>query len=317
MRSASWTSTHRWPPTPSTWRAFAVASSRSWRSNASARLAREHLARAEAEQANVVRDALLVRVCHDLRTPLNTIMGWAHILRTSSPASATVARGLETIARNAEVQTQLLEDVLDASRAMARSLRLETDDVDFVVVIQAAIDAIRPEAEARGVQLGMVMDLEARLVTGDTRRLRQAVSHLLANAVRVTPSGGRVDVRLERAGDQANLTVRDGGRAVAPDVLPVASDPLRPAGIAISQPPGFSLDLWIVRHLVELHGGSVEAESAGDGEGTSITARLPLAGSRGRAKPLALASTYGREPGRDRRGCLAAPPGERGDLGRR
>jgi signal transduction histidine kinase/ActR/RegA family two-component response regulator len=241
-------------------------------------LTREHTARAEAETANPMKDEFLATVSHELRTPLNAILGWSHILRSGKPDEATVARGVEVIERNAQTQAQLIEDILDASRVITGSLRLNRGPVDLATVINAAADSVRLGAEAKGIQLAVILDPAARHITGDARRLQQVVWNLLANAIKFTASGGRVEVRLQRAGGQAQITVTDTGEGVAAEFLPFIFDRFRQADATITRRHGgLGLGLAIVRNLVELHEGSVQAESAGEGYGASFIVRLPLA----------------------------------------
>jgi hypothetical protein len=241
-------------------------------------LTREHTARAEAETANRMKDEFLATVSHELRTPLNAILGWSHILRWGKPDEATVARGVEVIERNAQTQAQLIEDILDASRVITGSLRLNRGPVDLATVINAAADAVRLGADAKGIQLAVILDPAARHLQGDASRLQQVVWNLLSNAIKFTASGGRVEIRLEQAGGQAQITVTDTGEGVAAEFLPFIFDRFRQADSTITRRHGgLGLGLAIVRNLVELHHGSVEAVSAGAGYGASFIVRLPLA----------------------------------------
>jgi signal transduction histidine kinase/ActR/RegA family two-component response regulator len=241
-------------------------------------LTREHTARAEAETANRMKDEFLATVSHELRTPLNAILGWAHILRWGKPDEATVARGVEVIERNAQSQAQLIEDILDASRVITGSLRLNRGPVDLATVINAAADSVRLGSETKGIQLAVILDPAARHLIGDASRLQQVVWNLLANAIKFTASGGRVEVRLQRAGGQAQITVTDTGEGVSAEFLPFIFDRFRQADATITRRHGgLGLGLAIVRNLVELHEGSVQAESAGEGYGASFIVRLPLA----------------------------------------
>jgi len=243
-------------------------------------LAREHIARAEAETANRMKDAFLATVSHELRTPLNAILGWSHILRGGKLDEATVARGVEVIERNAQTQAQLIEDILDASRVITGSLRLNRGPVDLSTVINAATDSVRLSAETKGIHLAVMLDPAARHVAGDASRLQQVVWNLLANAIKFTASGGRVEVRLQREGGRARITVTDTGEGVAAEFLPFIFDRFRQADSTITRRHGgLGLGLAIVRHLVELHEGTVQAESAGEGYGSSFIVRLPLAAS--------------------------------------
>jgi signal transduction histidine kinase/ActR/RegA family two-component response regulator len=241
-------------------------------------LTREHTARAEAESANRMKDEFLATVSHELRTPLNAILGWSHILRRGKPDEATVARGVEVIERNAQTQAQLIEDILDASRVITGSLRLNRGPVDLATVINAAADSVRLGAEAKGIHLAVVLDPAARHLAGDASRLQQVVWNLLSNAVKFTAAGGRVEARLQRVDGQTQITVTDTGEGVSADFLPFIFDRFRQADSTITRRHGgLGLGLAIVRTLVELHEGSVQAESAGEGYGTSFVVRLPLA----------------------------------------
>ena len=229
-------------------------------------LTREHTARAEAETANRMKDEFLATVSHELRTPLNAILGWSHILRWGKPDETTVARGVEVIERNAQTQAQLIEDILDASRVVTGRLRLNRGPVDLATVIKAAADSVRPGAEAKGIQLAVILDPAARRIHGDASRLQQVVWNLLANAIKFTAAGGRVEVRLERAGGQAEITVADTGEGIAPEFLPFIFDRFRQADATITRRHGgLGLGLAIVRHLVELHEGTRPGGERGRG----------------------------------------------------
>jgi signal transduction histidine kinase/ActR/RegA family two-component response regulator len=241
-------------------------------------LAREHTARADAEMANRMKDEFLATVSHELRTPLNAILGWAHILRGGKLDETTIARGIEVIERNAQTQAQLIEDILDASRVITGSLRLNRGAVDLAAVINAAIESVRLGAEAKGLQLAVILDPAARYLTGDASRLQQVVWNLLANAIKFTASGGRVEARLDRVDGQARIKVTDTGEGVPAEFLPFIFDRFRQADSTITRRHGgLGLGLAIVRHLVELHSGTVQAESAGEGYGSSFIVWLPLA----------------------------------------
>jgi signal transduction histidine kinase/CheY-like chemotaxis protein len=249
-------------------------------------LVREHIARAEAETANRMKDEFLATISHELRTPLNAIIGWAHLLRHDMLDAATMARGIETIERNAKSQAQLIEDILDVSSVITGKLRLNIGAVDAASVINAAIDAVQLAADSKGIQLEVTLDPSARHVSGDASRLQQIVWNLLSNAIKFTPSGGRVRVQLERAGNtDVQLKVSDTGQGIRPEFLPFVFDRFRQAdATSTRRHGGLGLGLAIVRHLVELHGGTVQAESPGEGRGATFTITLPLAPSRERAK---------------------------------
>jgi signal transduction histidine kinase len=241
-------------------------------------LAREREARAEAEEANRLKDEFLATVSHELRTPLTAIIGWSHMLRHAGLDEATGRRGLETIERNAKVQAQLVEDILDVSRIITGKLRLNTAPVDLASVVGAAVESVQLAAESKGIRLEVTLDPSARRVSGDAGRLQQVVWNLLSNAIKFTDAGGRVGVCLRPAGPDAELSVCDDGCGVSPEFLPHVFERFRQAdGSTTRRHGGLGLGLAIARHLVELHGGMVTATSPGDGLGTTFTVRLPLA----------------------------------------
>lgn len=249
-----------------------------------ASLAREQMARAEAETANRMKDEFLATVSHELRTPLNAIIGWSHLLRSGRIDEPTASRAVETIERNARAQAHLIEDILDVSRVITGKLRLNTGPVDVASVINAAIDSVQLAADSKSIQLAVTLDPSARRVSGDASRLQQVVWNLLSNAIKFTPPGGRVEVRLEHAPFSAQISVIDTGPGITPDFLPFIFDRFRQAdGTSTRRHGGLGLGLAIVRHLVELHGGTVHADSRGEGLGATFTIRLPLAPSNERA----------------------------------
>ena len=240
-------------------------------------LAREQVARAEAEAANRTKDEFLATVSHELRTPLNAILGWARLLRTAKFDQETTTRALDTIERNAKSQAQLIEDLLDVSRIISGKLRLSVVQVDLHTIIEAAIDTMRPAAEAKGVRLQPVLDPNPGLVSGDPDRLQQIFWNLISNAVKFTSRGGRIQVNLQRINSHVEITVSDTGKGISPEFLPYVFDRFRQADSRITRMQGgLGLGLAIVRHLVELHGGTAEALSAGEGQGSTFIVRLPL-----------------------------------------
>jgi signal transduction histidine kinase/ActR/RegA family two-component response regulator len=240
-------------------------------------LIQEQMARTEAEHANCLKDEFLATVSHELRTPLHAVLGWTHMLRSGTLDAATAARAIETIERNAKSQAQLVEDILDVSRVITGKLRLNIGPVDIASVINAAIDSIQLAAESKDIQLEVTFDPSARRVSGDSSRLQQVVWNLLSNAIKFTPAGGRVQVRLERAAEYAQIKVSDTGEGIHQDFLPFIFDRFRQGdGTSTRKHGGLGLGLAIVRHLVELHGGTVEAASPGEGSGTTFTIKLPL-----------------------------------------
>ncbi len=244
-----------------------------------ARLYRDaELARAHAEAANRVKDEFLATMSHELRAPLTAILGWAWTLRRAGFDSGTTARALEAIERNARVQVQIIDDLLDVSRIIMGKLRLEIRRLELPAVIRAALDTVRPAAKAKGIRLECVLDPGVGAVAGDPDRLRQVVWNLLANAVKFTPADGRVTVRLECAAGQARITVWDTGTGISPEFIPYIFERFRQADSTAARAyGGLGLGLAIVRHLVELHGGTVTASSPGEGRGASFTVTLPLA----------------------------------------
>jgi signal transduction histidine kinase/ActR/RegA family two-component response regulator len=249
-----------------------------------AALVREQMARSEAQVANRMKDEFLATVSHELRTPLNAIIGWSHLLRSGRLDAATIARGVETIDRNAKSQAQLIEDILDVSRMITGKLKLANEPVDLSAVINAAIDSVQLAADAKDIHLAVTLDPSARHTIGDSNRLQQVVWNLLANAIKFTPEGGHIDVRVERAGRFARLCVSDSGQGFSPEFLPFIFDRFRQAdGTSTREHGGLGLGLSIVRQLVELHGGTVKAQSDGAGKGATFIIKLPLAPSNKRS----------------------------------
>jgi len=229
-----------------------------------------------AETATRARDEFLASVSHELRTPLTSIVGWIQLLREEKDP-VNIAEGLETIERNARAQSRLIEDILDFSRINAGKLRLDVHPIELIDIIGAAIEVVRPAADAKGVTLESVLDPSSGLVSGDADRLQQVAWNLLSNAVKFTPRGGRVQVRLQRVTSHSELTVSDTGEGISRDFLPFVFDRFSQADSTSSRKHGgLGLGLGIVRHLVELHGGTVQAFSSGLGNGSTFVVRLPL-----------------------------------------
>jgi signal transduction histidine kinase/CheY-like chemotaxis protein len=279
------------------------------RASAAIENARLHLASQEAirraeeairlsEQANRAKDEFLGIVSHELRTPLNAILGWSQLLRGDKiPDPAMVAKGLTVIERNSRAQVKLIEDILDVSRIISGKLRLELRPMDLDHVLRAAVEVIRPAADAKGVDL-RVEDGAGATVLGDPDRLQQAVWNLLSNAVKFTPSGGRVAVRLARAGRNARVLVTDSGRGIDTDFLPYVFERFRQADTSTTRRyGGLGLGLAIVRHVVELHGGSVRAESEGEGRGSAFTVKLPLYEGGDHAREIGVRAMRDTDPG--------------------
>ncbi len=330
---------------------------------ARAQIIREQVARQQAEAANRMKDEFLATLSHELRTPLNSVLGWARLLRTRSFDEATVARALETIERNAKAQSQLIEDILDVSRIIRGKLQLNLRPLNLVPIIEAAIDSVRPTAEAKSLQLQYIFDLSVGqvtdnclpvhssedkplslssdgstppnpslkngetlaqeicdckgspspnsfmrkggsltggiLVNGDPDRLQQIVWNLVSNAIKFTPEGGTIEVSCLRTGSHAQIQVSDTGIGINPDFLPHVFDRFRQADSTTTRSHGgLGLGLAIVRHLVELHGGTVSADSKGEGQGATFTVELLLWHSgqeQGNSKPLEQSSLE--EPG--------------------
>jgi hypothetical protein len=234
-------------------------------------------ARAKAEQAGRTKDEFLAVASHELRTPLNAILGWAQILRGGSVDPSGFMRGLETIERNAKVQVRLIDDILDGSRIITGKLHLEIRALDLNAVVEAAVEAVRPSASARNIAISIELEPAAAHIKGDPDRLQQVVWNLMNNAIKFTPKGGRVDVRARRAGTHIELSVSDTGRGIAPEFLPHVFERFRQADASSTrQHGGLGLGLALVRHLVEAHGGTARAESAGEGQGAAFTLTLPV-----------------------------------------
>ena len=240
-------------------------------------LAREQTARAEAEAANRAKDEFLTILSHELRTPLNAVYGWARMLRSRQLDEAASARALEAIDRNANAQVRLIDDLLDVSRVITGKMRLDVRPVDLPAVVDAALDAVRPAAEAKGIRLQSVLDPRSGPMTGDPNRLQQVVWNLLINAVKFTAKGGQVQVHLQRVASHVEIVVSDTGRGIAPDLLPFVFDRFRQQDSSSTRAStGLGLGLALVKHFVELHGGSVAAQSPGEGQGATFTVKLPV-----------------------------------------
>ena len=244
----------------------------------------EQQARQEAEAVNRAKDEFLATLSHELRSPLNAILGWAQVLRSAQHDADTMNRALEIITRNAKQQARLIEDLLDLSAIASGRLRLSTGPVNLETVLGAALETIRPEAESSGVVLRAFLASLEGTVLGDSERLQQVFWNLLSNAVKFTARGGAVDLRLERVDSSAVVIVSDTGIGIRADVLPVIFERFRQADGSIARAHGgLGLGLAIVKELVELHGGTVEAASPGEGRGAVFTVTLPL--TRQRARP--------------------------------
>jgi PAS domain S-box-containing protein len=235
-------------------------------------------ARADAEAANRLKDDFLATLSHELRTPLNAMLGWARILSAGPVGPEDLQEGLAAIDRNAKIQTQIVEDLLDISRVISGNLRLDVQRVNLLEVIIAAMAAVMPAAEAKGVQVKKVLDPLAGQVSGDPARLQQVVWNLLSNAVKFTPKAGRVQVLLERVNSHVELSVSDSGIGIKPEFLPHVFDRFRQEDSSTTRRHGgLGLGLAIVKQLTELHGGSVRAKSPGEGQGSTFVVSLPIA----------------------------------------
>ena len=237
----------------------------------------EQLARAEAEAANRIKDEFLAVLSHELRSPLNPILGWAKLLQSRKFDEKALKKALQTIERNAKLQAQLIEDLLDVSRILQGKLNLNMIPVNLASTIEATMETVRLAAEAKAIQIEMMLDRTVGKVLGDSARLQQVLWNLLLNAVKFTPTGGQVNVRLECIDAQAQITVSDTGKGIDPDFLPHVFDYFRQGDSTTTRKfGGLGLGLAIARHLVEMHGGTVGAQSLGEDKGASFTVSLPL-----------------------------------------
>lgn len=240
------------------------------------RLAREQEARVQAEAANRAKDQFIAMVSHELRNPLNAVLGWVTLLSSGRLDAATQTRAIEVIERNARAQARLIDDLLDIGRIVAGNLRLDRQPADLASIVERSIDTLQPAASAKGIHIKASLEGAPR-VLGDASRLQQIVSNLLSNAVKFTPEEGQVDVGLGLAEGKARITVRDTGRGIPAELLPQIFEPFRQGeGRPSERQEGLGLGLAITRHLVEQHGGTIEVESPGEGMGAVFTVDLPL-----------------------------------------
>ncbi len=231
----------------------------------------------QAEESSRLKEEFLATISHELRTPLSAVLGWTRMLRMGQLSDEDRSKALDTIERNARAQAQLIDDLLDVSRIVTGKLRMDVRPSDPNSFIDAAVEAVRPAAEAKGVRVQKVIDTGAVAVPGDPVRLQQVVWNLLSNAIKFTPRGGRVQIRSERVNSHLEIIVTDTGQGITPDFLPHVFDRFRQADQKTSrQHGGMGLGLSIVRHLVELHGGTVRAASDGVGQGATFTVMLPI-----------------------------------------
>ncbi|MHC5766966.1 MAG: ATP-binding protein [Nostoc sp.] len=237
----------------------------------------EQAARTEAERANRIKDEFLAVLSHELRSPLNPILGWARLLQTREFDAVALKKAIATIERNAQLQAQLIEDLLDVSRILQGKLNLKMLPVNLVLVIEGGLETVRLAAEAKNIQIQTMLDASFGKVLGDSSRLQQVIWNLLSNAVKFTPEGGKIDIQLECVDAQAEITVSDTGKGISPEFLPYVFEYFRQAdGTTTRKFGGLGLGLAIVRHLIELHGGTIQAESLGEGQGAIFRVRLPL-----------------------------------------
>ena len=238
-------------------------------------LSQEQSARQQAESANCAKDEFLSNLSHELRNPLNSMLGWAQLLRTRQLDEATVARALETIERNAKAQSQLIDDMLDISRITSGKLRLNSHLLDLVPIVGTAIESVQLSAEAKSIEI--VSQLTSTTVMGDSDRLQQVLWNILINAIKFTPMNGRIEISVEPVQAQAEIRVCDTGQGIRAELLPNVFDRFYQGDSSTTKAKqGLGLGLSIVRHIVELHGGTVQAESPDIGQGTTIIVRLPL-----------------------------------------
>jgi len=247
-------------------------------------LLRAERARSEAEAANRIKDEFLATLSHELRTPLTSLLGWSSVLRDSSQDEKVLTQGLEAIDRNARVQAQLIDDLLDVSRIVSGKLNLDVRPLDISSVARAAISVVRPAADAKGITLEYWAQPGLGAISADSARMQQIIWNLLSNAVKFTPHGGKIFVRIEQDGPNARVLVRDTGLGIDSKFLPRVFDRFRQADSSTTRSyGGLGLGLAIVRHLVELHGGTVLAESEGPGKGATFSASFPLLAVRAEA----------------------------------
>jgi PAS domain S-box-containing protein len=240
-------------------------------------LTSERAAREKAEAASRSKDEFVAMISHEIRSPLNAILGWAQLLRSGKFDKSETERATEIIVRNARAQSQLIEDLLDISRVITGKLTLNVRSVELAEIIEAAMDSIRPAAEAKSIQLQARLESRGSLVSGDPNRLQQIVWNLLSNAVKFTPRYGRVEVSLSRVDSNFQITVSDSGVGISPEFLPFVFDRFTQANTSTERKyGGLGLGLAIVRHLVELHGGTAQADSPGEGQGATFTVTLPV-----------------------------------------
>lgn len=259
------------------WRRTAEKRLREQSEQLQAALASERAARTHAETADRLKDEFLATVSHELRTPLSVILGWSSMLNLSELGEETRRTALTVIERNAKAQAEIIGDILDVSRIVTGKLRIEARAIELEPIIRASLETLQLAARAKEINIKLNLEPDAGLVAGDPDRLQQIIWNVVANAIKFTPNGGEVEVGLRRAGSQVELTVSDNGIGISTDFLPHVFERFRQADSSRTRKyGGLGLGLAIVRHLVELHGGTVSAESAGLGQGARLTVRLPV-----------------------------------------
>ncbi|MEO7092229.1 MAG: ATP-binding protein, partial [Polyangiales bacterium] len=237
----------------------------------------ERVARLEVERVSLLKDEFLATLSHELRTPLTSILGWSQILMSRTEPGSEIRRGVETIGRNARAQAQLIEDLLDMNRIVSGKIRLDVQLVDLASIVESAIESMRPSAEAKSIVVRKTVDPNAGPLHGDPNRIHQIVWNLLTNAVKFTPKSGKIDVIVQRVNSHVEIVVHDTGMGISPDFLPHIFERFRQADSSATRKfGGLGLGLSIVKHLVELHGGSVRAESDGEKHGATFTVSLPV-----------------------------------------
>lgn len=241
-------------------------------------LIRVQAERENAEVANRAKDEVLAIVSHELRAPLNAILGWSRILQTKKLDEQTMAHAIDTIERSARAQSKLIDDLLDTARVTSGTLHVEVRPIDLEKVVRMAVDVMRPAAEAKTIEVETNVQTDNDIVLGDHERLQQVIWNLLSNAIKFTPTGGRVEVRLERIDPYVQIVVSDTGIGIKPEYVPMVFDRFftQSAGPSKRRHGGLGLGLSLAKHIVELHGGVIEVESAGEGKGATFTVRLPL-----------------------------------------
>jgi PAS domain S-box-containing protein len=238
----------------------------------------ERAARREAERVSRMKDEFLATASHELRTPLNAILGWSQLLQTRGVSDQDFREGMETIERNARIQTRLIEELLDVSRIISGKVRLETRPLDLKFIIQEVVATMHPAADAKGIRVGTSLSPTAGAIMGDPARIQQIIWNLISNAIKFTPRGGSVDIDLRRVESHVEMVVSDTGQGITPDFLPLLFTRFAQADATTTRRHGgLGLGLAIVRHLTELHGGTIRASSPGQGKGATFTVCLPLA----------------------------------------